>query len=270
LIAEGLNSEARDLTNDEYHQFVRLSPNGEYVATVRQKPDFGDRLYITDLLGNPTCLSDRASRHPSWSGAKKVSYLETDQSGQQTHVIQVNIENLDKPVAQPVTTFAGKADWLDINPADATKLVVVVTVAGKQQIVLRDLERKKPDVVIAEGLEYANLRWSSDGSTLAWSGPEEAGRESTGIWVMILGVDTKPRRIVTNGYGPVWRADSSVIYFGRVGAQSGLFEFDMKTNKEKPIRDWEETDSFDVKGQRLVYSELGSSGKIRVYSLTVE
>jgi hypothetical protein len=44
----------------------------------------------------------------------------------------------------------------------------------------------------------------------------------------------------------------------------------MKTNKEKPIRDWEETDSFDVKGQRLVYSELGSSGKIRVYSLTVE
>lgn len=269
FIAEGLNSEARDLTSDEYHEFVRLSPNGEYVATVKQKPDFGEHLYITDLLGNPTCLSDHASRYPSWSGAKKVSYLETDQSGQQTNVIQVNIGNLEKPVSQRVTTFPGKADWLDINP-DATKLVVVLTVDGKQQIVLRDLERNKPDVVIAEGLEYANLRWSADGLTLAWSGPEEAGTESTGIWVIKLGVDTKPRRIVTNGYGPVWRADSSVIYFGRVGAQSGLFEFDMKTNQEKPIRDWEQTDSFDVIGQRLVYCELGSSGKIRVYSLIVE
>ena len=270
FIAEGLSAEARDLTNDEYHEFVRLSPNGEYVATVRQKPDYGEHLYVTDLLGNPTCLSVHASRHPSWSGAKKVSYLQTDQSGQQTHVIQVNIENLEKPVAQPVTIFPGKADWLDINPADATKLVVVLTVGGKQQIVLRDLERKQPDVIIDEGLEYANLRWSADGSTLAWSGPEEAGAESTGIWVIKLGVDTKPRRIVPNGFGPVWRADNSVIYFGRLGAQSGLYEFDMKTNKEKPIRDWKQTDSFDVIGQRLVYCQLGSTGKSRVYSLTVE
>jgi len=270
FIAEGLNAAARDLTNDEYHEFVRLSPNGEYVATVRQKPDFGEHLYVTDLFGNPTCLSDHASHHPSWSAAKKISYLQTDQSGQQTHVIQVNIENLEKPVAQPVTTFPGKAEWLDMNPADATKLVVVLTVDGKQQIVLRDLERKQPDVVIAEGLEYAGLRWSADGSTLAWSGPEEAGAESTGIWVIKLGVDTKPRRIVPNGFGPVWRSDNSAIYFGRVGAHSGLFEFDMKTNKEKPIRDWEQTDSFDVIGQRLVYSELGSSGKSRVYSLIVE
>ncbi len=105
---------------------------------------------------------------------------------------------------------------------------------------------------------------------LAWSGPEEAGTESTGIWLIKLGVDTKPRRIVPNGFGPVWRADNSVIYFGKIGAQSGLFEFDIKTNKEKPIRDWEQTDSFDVIGQRLVYCELGSSGKNRVYSLTVQ
>jgi len=270
FIAEGLNAQARDLTKDEYHEFVRLSPSGEYVATVRQKPGYGEHLYVTDLRGNPTCLSDHASRHPSWSSAKKVSYLQTDQSGQQTHVIQVNIENLEKPVAQPVTMFPGKADWLDIDPADATKLVVVLSVNGKQEIVLRDLERKQPDVVIAEGLEYASLRWSADGSTLAWSGPEEAGPESTGIWVIKLGVDTKPRLIVPNGFGPVWRADNSVIYFGRLGAQSGLFEFDMKTNKEKLIRDWEQTDSFDVIGQRLVYSELGSTGKSRVYSLTLE
>jgi Tol biopolymer transport system component len=237
---------------------------------VMEQPDFGDHLYVTDLVGNHTCLTDHASHHPSWSDAKRVSYLREDQSNQQTSVIQINIENLEKPVAQPVTSFQGKAEWLDINPADATKLVVVLTTGGKQRIVLHDLEKKKDDLVITQGSEYAFLRWSPDGSMLAWSGPEEAGTESSGIWLIHPGIETNPRRIVTKGFGPVWKADNSVIFFSRIGPQSGLFEFDLKANKEKPIRDWEQTPYFDVVGQRLVYCELGSSGKNRIYTLTVE
>ncbi len=270
FISEGLSAEARDLTNDEYHKFVRLSPSGQYVATVMEQPDFGEHLYVTDLLGNHTRLSDHASHHPSWSGERKVCYLQWDQSTQQTQVIRVDITDLKKPVLKTVTTFPGKAEWLDVNPADETKLVVVLTAGGSQQIVLRDLAKTKDmDTVIASGLEYAALRWSADGSTLAWSGPAEAGKLSGGIWLIKPGIETAPRRPVTEGYGPVWSADNSVIYFARIGAQSRLWEKNLKTNKETPRRDWKQTSSFDLVGRRLVFCELGSSGKNRVYSLTV-
>jgi Tol biopolymer transport system component len=269
FIAEGLDAEARNLTYDEYHEDVRLSPSGQLLASVMQQPDFGEHLYLTDLSGNHTCLSKHASHHPTWFGEKKVIYLRWDQSNQQTEVIEVDVTDLKNPVAKPLKPFQGKTEWLDVNPADETKLVVVVTTGEKQQIVLCDLATDQ-QLVIASGLEYAHLRWSPDGSSLAWSGPPESGKESAGIWVIKPKVETQPQRIVPEGFGPVWAANNAAIYFAKVGSQSGLFEYDLRTSKERKRRDWKQTAYFDVVGNRLVYCELGSSGQTRVYSRSVE
>ncbi|MCM3871137.1 MAG: winged helix-turn-helix domain-containing protein [Pyrinomonadaceae bacterium] len=267
MVAEGLQAETRDLTNDEYHRFPRLSPSGLYVASVMEQPDFGEHLYVTDLLGNHTRLSERPARHPCWVAEGRLCYLQWDQTNAETRVLEVNISNLQAPVTTPLTRFPGLAEWLAINPVDDTKLAVVSTAEGKHQVVLHDLTRQK-DEVIAAGSEYTNLRWSPDGSTLAWSGLKESGRESGGIWLIKPGIDSQPRHIVADGYGPVWGAD--VIYFLRIGGPSGLWEFNLKTNTERRIRDWAEVPYFDLVGQHLVFCQLGSSGKNRIYSLDVE
>jgi Tol biopolymer transport system component len=267
FISETVQADAGNLTNDDYHKFVRLSPSGKLIASVMEHPNFGEYLHVTDLRGNQTRVNDHASYHPSWSGETKLTYLRWNQATQQTEVIQVDVSNLQKLESWSLKSFQGKAEWLDVNPVDETKLVVVVITGERQQILLRD---QTSDVEIAKGLDYAHLRWSPDGSSLAWSGPADAGKESAGIWVIKLGVEPAPRRIVTEGYGPVWRADNGAVYFGRVGPRSGLYEFDLATNKERAIRSWNQTPYFDVIGRRLVYCELGSSGKNRVYSLSVE
>ncbi len=269
MVAEGLQAEPRDLTNDEYHRFPRLSPSGSYVASVMEQPDFGEHLYVTDLMGNHTRLSERPARHPCWVAEGRLCYLQWEQTNAETRVLEVNISNLQKPVTTPLTTFPGLVEWLAINPVDDTKLAVVSTAEGEHQVILHDLTRKK-DEVIASGSEYANLRWSPDGTTLAWSGLKESGKESGGIWLIKPGIDSAPRKVVADGFGPVWGPDDAVIYFSRIGGSSGLWEFNLKTNAVRQIRAWTEVPYFDLLDQRLVFCKLGSSGKNRVYSLDVE
>ena len=76
--------------------------------------------------------------------------------------------------------------------------------------------------------------------------------------------------MVADGYGPVWAADGSSIYFSRIGANSGLYQIGLHTNKERLIREWKEVPYFDLVGPRLVFCQLGSSGKNRVYALNME
>ncbi len=269
-LAEGVQAEARDLTNDEYHRFARLSPSGEYVASVMEQPEFGGHLYVTDLLGNHTRVSNQSANHPSWSGDGRLCYTRWDRSANQSQVWEVITSDLQKPVTTPLTKLAGRAEWLAINPVDRNKLAVVLTTSdGKQRVILHDLTQKRDDV-IASGLEYAGLSWSSDGSTLAWSGPKESSKESGGIWLIKPGIETAPQRIVADGFTPVWNADNSAIFFSRVGPASGLWEVELKANKVKQLRKWRGVSYFDVAGPRLVFSQLGSSGKNRIYSMSVE
>lgn len=270
MLGEGLRSEVRELSSDEYHKWSRLSPSGVYVASVMEQPDLGKHLYVTDLKGNHTRLSEFAAHHPCWAGDDRLAYLQWDGETQQTHVLEANISNLEKPITTPLHTFPGQAEWLAVNPADATRLAVIITRPdGAQQIVLRDVSQGT-DQVVASGSEYANLRWSPDGSTLAWSGPEETSRGSNGIWLKEVGSQVEPRRLVQDGYGPVWGPDGATIYFSRIGAKSGLWQVDLRTNHEELIRGWQEVSYFDIVKQRLVFCQLGSSGKNRVYAMSIE
>ena len=256
--------------DDEYHKWSRLSPSGLYVASVMEQPDLGKHLYVTDLQGHHTRLSELPAHHPCWAGEGRLAYLRWDQETRQTEVLQVDITDLNRPSTKRLHLFPGAAEWLAIDPQGGTKLAAVLTLPdGSRQIVMHDPDRRT-EQVIASGSEYANLRWSPDGTTLAWSGPEESGHESNGIWLIKPGTEAEPHRIVADGYAPVWKADGSTIYFSRIDKESGLWQWDLNTTKDKPLRQWREVPFFDVVGERLVFCQLGSSGKNRIYSLTLD
>jgi Tol biopolymer transport system component/DNA-binding winged helix-turn-helix (wHTH) protein len=270
MLAPEPKAEARELSNDEYHKWSRLSPSGRYVASVMEQPDLGKHLYVTDLDGHHTRLSELPAHHPCWAGEGKIAYLHWDQGTRQTEVLVVDITNLNRPETKRLDMFPGPAEWLAIDPQSGSKLAAVLTLAdGSRQIVMHDPDRRTTQV-ITSGSEYANLRWSPDGSTLAWSGPEESGHESNGIWLIKPGAESPPSRIVENGYGPVWKADGSTIYFSRIDKESGLWAVDLNTKNYISLRPWREVPFFDVVGERLIYCQLGSSGKNRIYSLTVD
>lgn len=268
MVAEGLQAEVRELTKDEYHQWPRLSPDGEHVASVMQRPTFGEHLYLTDLNGQPKRISESAAFHPCWEGKDKLAYLTWDESEKQTRVLEIS--NINASLTTPLVTFAGRAEWLAMNPLDSNRVAIVLAgTDGRQKIVLRDIAHNK-DQVVVEGGAYAGLRWSPDGSTLAWSGPDESGQESDGVWLIDPNVETQPRRIVADGYGPVWSSDGRKIYFSRIGNQGGLWEVDLRSNGQRQLREWKLVPSFDVVGQRLIYCQLSSTGQDRIYSLMIE
>lgn len=270
--ADGLAADAKEFSGDEYHKWSRISPSGLYVASVMEKPDTGKHLYVTDNLGHHIKLSDLPAHHPCWAGEKKLAYLHWDKDAQQTQVLEVDISDLARPQTRTLHTFSGVAEWLAVDPS-GTKLAVVLTDReGNDQIVLRDPQRTNEQfITIAKDSEYANLRWSPDGSTLAWSGREETGHESNGIWVIKPLVEPQ-RRVVANGYGPVWSPDGSTIYFSRIEKLSGLWQVDVNSGRESPtpIREWHEVSFFDIVGQRLVYCQLGSRGKSRLYTIDMD
>lgn len=100
--------------------------------------------------------------------------------------------------SRSLTTFAGQANWLAIHP-EGKKLAVVVTgIDHTQRIVLRNLV-DQTDSIIHQGAEYEHLRWSPDGSALAWNRPGpsiNAPLISGGIWVIDVG-QSEPRLLIT-------------------------------------------------------------------------
>ena len=270
MLAEGLQARESELSGDEYHMWPRLSPSGTYVASVMQQPELGEHLYVTDRQGNHTRLSDVPSYHPCWAGEGRLAYLRWDNDGRRTQVLEVNIDDPARPTTTPLHTFSGRAEWLAVDPQGRGRMAVVSTLPdGRQHIVLLDLAQGIEQTV-ASGAEYAKLRWSPDGSMLAWSGPDESGPGSNGIWLLRLGAGSEPRRIVVDGQGPVWGPDGSTIYFSKVGAKSGLWQVEVNSRKEELIREWDEVPFFDVVGHRLVFCQLGSTGKNRIYSTNME
>ena len=114
MLAEGLQAEARDLTNDEYHEFPRLSPSGQYVASVMEQPDFGEHLYVTDLQGEHTRLSERPAHHPCWAAEGRLCYLQWEQANGETSVLEVNTR-LETAGETPRRNFpAWLSGWLSI------------------------------------------------------------------------------------------------------------------------------------------------------------
>jgi len=242
------SSEPEPVTHDQFHGRPRLSPSGTRVASLMGRPEVKEHLYVTDLqTKQQTPLGEQTASHHCWLDDDTLAYLLSVQSESSTDVVVIDLATLRSFL---LTRFAGRAESLAVHPDRKRVAVVLRPADGKQRIVLRNLSGdESEDQVLAEGAEYEYLRWRPDG-TLSWSGPR-VGSQSNGIWVFER---NKPSQLVKDGYGPVWNANSSVVYYARTGEQAGLWKAEARRQwQPELVRRWKGQVDFDLAGDRLVF-----------------
>jgi hypothetical protein len=139
--------------------------------------------------------------------------------------------------------------------------VVLTAPNGRQRIAVRDAGTRKI-LTLAEGEEYEHLRWVPGGNLLSWSGPiKSAGPQSNGIWIAEPG-GPGPKRLIHDGYNPVWSDDGTMVYYSRIGDDSGLWCWDLRRARSVRIRGWTEVNSFDMRGGSLVFASVASDTHI--------
>jgi Tol biopolymer transport system component/DNA-binding winged helix-turn-helix (wHTH) protein len=260
------NCGAKNMTYGEFHRWSRISPSGDKLASALREVDNTERLYLTDLKTKEgSHLSERAARHPCWLDKDNVAFLSPDTSKQNTEVLVVNTNTRE---TKALTLFSGEANWMAIHPDKERVAVVMKSPEGKESILLRDLSGQG-DATIHEGLEYEDLRWSPDGSSLCWSKPgvsRNAPHVSGGIWLIEMG-QSEPQLIAHDGYCPVWSEDGASIYFTIREGRQGLWRYDLRQKKEHLICSWETVFSYDIVGSRLVFAQLKNDSQIFALSL---
>jgi Tol biopolymer transport system component/DNA-binding winged helix-turn-helix (wHTH) protein len=261
----GTNNEPKNITFDEFHSSPRISPSGEKLVSVVKKVDNDERLYLTDLTTRERSqLADRSPRHPCWLNDVEIAFL-SESGNANTEVVAVNIVTRE---LRSLTTFSGRADWLAVHP-EGKKLAVVVTGTDHtERIVLRNLV-DQTDSIIQQGAEYEHLRWSPDGSALAWNRPGpsiNAPVISGGIWIIEVG-KSEPRMLINEGYCPVWNADGTAIYFSIRKGNQGLWRYDLDKRARQLIRNWETVFNYDVVGRRLIFAHHKTNSQI--YSIAM-
>jgi Tol biopolymer transport system component/DNA-binding winged helix-turn-helix (wHTH) protein len=262
--SDGLSAgEGRRLTNDDYHQEPRLSPDGRRVVSVLSRTEREDVVVLTDLSTlRRTILSEGAAHHPCWLDPGTVGYLaDTPEGG--ASVVAVDITTMTRRI---VTTFTSPAMWLAVSPGGKRVAVERESEAGHRALVVRDLVSGH-DVRLDEGRTYEGIRFSPDGSTVAWSGPPEEGTEGiNGVFVLTPG--GRPRRLAPDGHGPVFAGNGSDLYFVRIGEDAGLWKVPLAGGGAKRVRPFERgVRRVDVVGKRLLWTQAG--GRNQVYAVTL-
>lgn len=255
----------RQISQDEYHLWPRLSPAGDLVASVIRRNDFEEHLYVTDLKTRKrTQVSEGPARHPCWLDDRTIAYLRDVPSGQ----TEACVVDLSSPVARPLVRFSGRARWLAVHPNRKRIGAVLTAPNGIQKLILRDLDAGGDEMTIAEGAEYEQLRWLPDGSGLSWSGPERgAGPESNGIWKWTDQPGSQPTRIVDDGYGPVWSSDGKSLFFSKIGEHAGLYRLDLIGKTTERVRGWRNVPFHDIAAGKIAFVQ--DSINSQVYSMAL-
>lgn len=262
---EPAGSAVVEVDQPEHHSWPRLAPSRWQVASVINRPDFDESLYLTDLETRKQLrLSDRPARHPCWIGDDEVAYLQPAADGRST---EVRVSNVATDLRFSWTSFTGMASWLAVHP-DRTRLAVVLTSpGGGERIVVRDLRDLHDQVVVAGG-RYQCLRWVPGGDELSWSGPEDAGdRASNGVWLATLGA-TAPIQLAADGYGPCWGTDRRAVFFSRIGPEAGLWRLELSDHRLTRVRPWGDVTAFDLVGERLFF--IRTAGRSQIYSMPLD
>jgi Tol biopolymer transport system component/DNA-binding winged helix-turn-helix (wHTH) protein len=263
-VAESPESpQLRRITENESHAWIRFSPSGRSIASVRRRNPV-DRLVVTDLeTGVSRLVAESVARYPSWIDERSIAYLAPGTTPEAT---VVRVVRLDTGEDRPWTEFAGPAAWLDVTPDRGRAAVVLRNEKGGQKLIVRDF-RLGRDVVVAEGASYESVRWLPGGTALSWSGPlVSSDARSSGVWMARVG-EGLPTRILADGYGPVWSADGGTVFFSRMGSPAGLWRHRLEDHTTTRVREWVRVSGHDLwDGRRLAFLKQTSSIS-RIYTM---
>lgn len=265
-LCEGLGDAAeRRLTDDEYHRWPRLSPDGRRVASVVQRAEVLDELVLTDLATRRrTLLARGRPKFPCWAGEGSVAYLEKETGGA-TRVVSVDVSTLATAV---VSRFDFGAEWLAVAPSGRRLAVGRPGERNPSALVVRDLDAGV-DEVVAGGAAFEGIRFGPDGTTLSWSGPRRSGTPATnGIWLLRKG-GRAPVRLAPDGYGPLFAADGASVLFARLDELGGLYRVPVAGGDAVPLRRFGRgVSDFDQVLDRLVWVQ--ESGRNQVYAVPLD
>lgn len=254
-------ADVRFLTVNESHRWLLLSPSGRRIASVAQRAAADEHLYVTDVETRESRrVSDVPAAFPSWIDESQLAYLTPRGDGGS----EVRRADLTSGENATLARLATLASWLAVRPG-ATEAAFVVKSGGRERVMLRDLASGRESVV-SEGPVFASLRWRSDGRLLAWSGSRVGADPSTnGVFVVEPG-RPPPRRVVADGYGPVWGADGSLFFLRYFGGsdEAGIWRTDA-SGIETPVRRITRADYFDIAGQALAFAR--STGRAQIFEI---
>jgi DNA-binding winged helix-turn-helix (wHTH) protein/Tol biopolymer transport system component len=254
------------LTTGENHEAVRLSPSGTEVASVVQGHDYRKELSVLALDGGRKArrfgLREGSLISISWLDDFQIAYLVGERN---FNVGQIFVLNVNNGMSAPLAAFDGEIESFAVDPQRKSIAAIRVERDGVRRIVLRDLESNR-ERVIAEGGEYAQLRWVPDGSSLGWSGPDRAvASPSSGVWLWSRD-SGNIRRIALDGYAPVWSPDLRSAFYSRMGGEGfGLVE---NRDGERLVRDWaDNVRYFDVAGEKVVFVQAEELIRAQIFSV---
>ena len=222
-------------------------------------------LRVTDLSSGVARSLARGVALPTWLGEQQLAWVAGGERGQSL----VRVLALESGAERELARFEGRLLALALHPAGPRLAAVIGAADGSQELRLRDLATGA-DELLARGLAYDHPAFSPDGRRLAWSGPLLAGdARSNGLWVAEPGRGA-PRRVGSDGHGPVWSGDGRSLYFSRTlgpAEATGLFSLDLASGRERRLRAWRRVPVFDVAGEVLVFTP--EAGDSQIYSLAL-
>ncbi|MCM3877374.1 MAG: winged helix-turn-helix domain-containing protein [Thermoanaerobaculia bacterium] len=256
-------AEGRRLTNDDYHQKPRLSPDGRHAASVLSRTETDDVVVLTETSTlRRTTLSEGAAHDPCWIDSSTVAYL-VDAPDGATEVLAIDIAGLTRRV---LTRFGFRSTSFAVSPDGKRIAIEEPLAAGQRALLVRDLVTGH-DARSVEGQVYDGIRFSPDGATLAWSGPAEAGAAKTN-GVFVLGATGSPRRIASDGHGPAFSTDGSTVSFTRLGDFAGLWKVSASGGAAVRVRPFDRgVHHVDVTGGRVLWAQAG--GRNQIFSVTL-
>ena len=267
LIAAGPSDAApRALTQDDDLAWPRLSPDGKWLLAVSRREDPVGRLVLFDLVaGHRRPLGRGPARYPSWWDAERVVYLApgSDQTEVRTVALASGVESV-------VTRLPKDAAWLAVQPGGRLLAAVVRTQQDRHAIVVSG-PGGSAQRVLTEGGDYEGLRFTPDGSALAWSGAATPGEAAPrGVFVHQLG-EGEPRRVAESGRLPVPREDGLLLWLEpRAGESAAVVALDPGSGHRSLMANWSRVADYDARAGQLVWVQDRSFAQVYAMEVPTE
>jgi Tol biopolymer transport system component/DNA-binding winged helix-turn-helix (wHTH) protein len=223
LVADGLGRPAAPLVPEGEAHDLAISPDGSSLAVISGE----GRRATVDVFelgtGKRRTLARLAATRLRWTPDGRALLVVAAASEGETRTVWSLGRTGGLPSA--LTLVPAAWDWPDLSP-DGHLLAAVRPHGDLYELVVTSLPASS-ERVVATSPSIQGVRFSPDGHWLAWSGTDRpADAAAGGIWVVPTG-EGPPRRLVADGFMPVWESTGRSMLFLRFFHLAGIWRVGM-------------------------------------------
>ncbi len=210
-----------------------ISPDGNRVALAAEPGSAAPPVSVLELgSGRRHAVSGLRCEQIRWApDGDTLLATAPSPDGSATWIWRIPV---DGGAARPLTTGPGHWAWPDLAP-DGTRLAAANRCADGWEVTIIDVATGRAEIV-ARSRDAHGLRWSPDGSGLAWSGGNRpADAQSSGVWVASID-DGVVRRVAADGAWPAWEPSGRSLVFFRFLDEAGLWRVQIDGGEPQPVQ----------------------------------